>query len=71
MEVTIEVHQEGASYWAEVPELPGCLAAGGTLSELGEVLDESIALWLDDGALRVTREPLRLGRQPAELRFSR
>jgi len=40
------VHHEDGSYWAEVPELPGCFAAGDTLDELKESLIEAIVLYL-------------------------
>jgi predicted RNase H-like HicB family nuclease len=45
--LTIEVHGEDESFWAEVPELPGCFASGDTLSELFSSLNEGIALYLD------------------------
>jgi predicted RNase H-like HicB family nuclease len=42
------VHQEDGSMWAEVLDLPGCFASGGSLDELREALEEAIALYLDD-----------------------
>jgi predicted RNase H-like HicB family nuclease len=51
MELTARIHIEEGSYWADVPELPGCFASGDTLDELVESLKEGIALCLaDDGA---------------------
>ena len=45
----VQVHHEHQddSYWAEVPELPGCFASGDTLDELAESLNEAIALYTD------------------------
>jgi predicted RNase H-like HicB family nuclease len=47
MELTVRVHQEDESYWAEVVELPGCFASGETLDELRTALDEAIRLHRD------------------------
>lgn len=46
MELTVNVHLEGGSYWADVPELPGCFATGDTLDELFDSLREGIQLYL-------------------------
>jgi predicted RNase H-like HicB family nuclease len=43
---TVIVHHEDGQLWAEVVELPGCFAAGDTMSELGESLSEALALCL-------------------------
>jgi predicted RNase H-like HicB family nuclease len=48
MEVTVVVHQERGSHWAEIRELPGCLASGRTLEELREAVAEAIGLYLWD-----------------------
>jgi predicted RNase H-like HicB family nuclease len=48
MELTARIHIEDDSYWADVPKLPGCFAAGSTLDELFESLQEGIALCLSD-----------------------
>lgn len=45
---TIRVHREEDHYWAEVAEMPGSFATGNNLAELGESLDEAVALWQDD-----------------------
>ncbi len=53
MELTARSHIEDGSYWADVPELPGCFASGDTLDQLFESLQEGIALYLaDDGDQR-------------------
>jgi predicted RNase H-like HicB family nuclease len=58
MELTVRVHQEDGSYWAEVVELPGCFASGETLDELRTALDEAVRLHRDrplDGAAPLLR----------------
>ena len=51
MELEVIVHQESetGAYWAEVVQLPGCFAAGHSLEELEESLEEAILLYLQDG----------------------
>jgi predicted RNase H-like HicB family nuclease len=56
MELTARIHIENGSYWADVSELPGCFASGGTLDELFKSLQEGIALYLADEGER--RAPL-------------
>lgn len=46
MDLTTRIHSEGSSYWADVPELPGCFASGHSLDELFESLQEAVALCL-------------------------
>ncbi|HEX5758838.1 MAG TPA: type II toxin-antitoxin system HicB family antitoxin [Thermoanaerobaculia bacterium] len=42
------VHAEAeGGYWAEVPDLPGCLTQGSTLDEVYRNLTEAIACHLD------------------------
>jgi predicted RNase H-like HicB family nuclease len=48
VELTACIHIEEGRCWAEVSELPGCFAAGDTLGELFESLQEGIALYLAD-----------------------
>ncbi len=48
MELTARIHIEEGSYWADVPELPGCFASGDTLDELFDSLQEGVALYLAD-----------------------
>jgi predicted RNase H-like HicB family nuclease len=58
----VRVHQEeDSTYWAEVRDLPGCFASGGSLDQLSEALGESIALYLapDDQDVELTSEPIR------------
>jgi len=63
MELTARIHFDEGSYWADVPELPGCFASGQTLGELFESLKEGVALCLSDvdepsGPLRVATATL-------------
>jgi predicted RNase H-like HicB family nuclease len=44
MDLTACIHIEDGSYWADVPELPGCYASGDTLDELFDSLRGGIAL---------------------------
>jgi predicted RNase H-like HicB family nuclease len=46
VEITANIRQEDGSYWAEVPALPGCFAAGATLDELVDSLREGVELYL-------------------------
>ena len=49
------VHEaEEGGYWAEVPELPGCITEADTLDELKEMLKDAISVYLAD-----EDEPLR------------
>lgn len=62
MEIIANIRREDGSYWADVPALPGCFAAGDTLDELFNSLREGIELYLadepdeqaPDGPLRLT-----------------
>ena len=56
MELTARIHIEEGSYWADVPELPGCFASGDTLDELFESLREGVALYLADEGEESGRE---------------
>jgi predicted RNase H-like HicB family nuclease len=48
MRLKINIHHDGAEYWSEIAELPGCFASGRTMSELHEALAEAIGLYLWD-----------------------
>jgi predicted RNase H-like HicB family nuclease len=68
MELTVRIHSDEETYWADVPELPGCFASGDSLDELFESLQEGIALYLaDDGAsgVRIERRTIRPPLAPA------
>ena len=49
MELTARIHIEEGTYWADIPELPGCFASGDTLDELFESLQKGVALYLAKG----------------------
>lgn len=57
VELTVNIHLEDGSYWADVPELPGCFASGDTLDELFSSALEGIQLYL---AEQSGEEPQRL-----------
>lgn len=59
MEITANIHLEDGAYWADVPALPGCFAAGESLDELFDSLREGIELYLKDDASEPDR-PLRV-----------
>jgi predicted RNase H-like HicB family nuclease len=42
MELIVRIHSEHGSYWADVPDLPGCFASGDTLDELFKSLQEGL-----------------------------
>ncbi len=65
MRLKVFIHHEGAEYWSEIAELPGCFASGRTLSELHEALSEAIGLYLWDEPAEV--EPAELTVGPGEL----
>ena len=46
--LTLQIHEEDGSVWAEVAELPGCFASGKDLDELMEAMNEAVSLYLDD-----------------------
>ncbi len=44
------VHEaEEGGYWAEVPDLPGCVTEADTLDELNAMLKDAISVYLSDG----------------------
>lgn len=55
MRYAIVIEQAGANFSAYVPDLPGCVATGGTIEEVEAQIREAIAFHLDglreDGAL--------------------
>jgi predicted RNase H-like HicB family nuclease len=59
VELTVNIHLEDGSYWADVPELPGCFASGDTLDELFNSVREGIQLYLAEESDR-ERPPLQV-----------
>lgn len=58
---TVLVHEaEEGGYWAEVPELPGCLSQGETLDELRrnviEAIEACLAIHLEDEGPYIPRK---------------
>lgn len=60
MEVTANIRLEDGSYWADVPALPGCFAAGSTLDELFDSLREGIELYLESETSKSPERPLQV-----------
>ena len=48
--VHVRIHLEGQAYWATVDEYPGVFAAGDTLGELRESLEEGLSLVIEGAA---------------------
>ena len=46
--LTLHVHEEDGSLWAEVAELPGCFASGADMNELLAAIQEAVTLYLDN-----------------------
>ncbi len=67
MEITVEVHREDGNYWSQVEQYPGCFSIGRTLSDLHVCLEECLALYLDDPALKITAGELKIGRVPVTI----
>jgi predicted RNase H-like HicB family nuclease len=61
MRLKVYIHHDGAEYWSEIAELPGCFASGRTLSELHEALGEAVGLYLWDEPAQVVPEALTVG----------
>ena len=43
----IEYEQEGDSWWAYIPELPGCVAVGKSKAEVEKLIQEALDLHLE------------------------
>lgn len=56
MKYVIVYEETATGYSAYVPDLPGCVAAGGTRAETEQLIHEAIGLHV--AALREDREPL-------------
>ena len=61
MRLTVFIREEGAEYWSQVSELPGCFASGRTLTELSAALGEAIGIYLWDRPAEITGAELRVG----------
>jgi len=66
MRLEVLIHHDGAEYWSEIAELPGCFASGRTLTELHEALAEAIGLYLWDGCAQLKPEILTVGAMEVE-----
>lgn len=61
--VHLRIHFEEQAYWATVDEYPGVFAAGDTLDELRESLEEGLALVIEHADPE--QRPVRLAPLPA------
>lgn len=55
-EYVVVIEQEGDSWGAYVPDLPGCVAVGGSRQEVEELISEAIPLHIE--SLREHGEPV-------------
>ena len=46
-EILIQWSDEDRAFVARAPELPGCMAHGGTTAAARESIEQAVALWLD------------------------
>jgi predicted RNase H-like HicB family nuclease len=68
MHLKIFIHQDGAEYWSEIAELPGCFASGRTLSELREAVAEAVGLCLWDAPAELESGELAVGAGEIDVR---
>lgn len=54
--VIYEAEPDEGGFWAEVPELPGCVAQGETIAEVQRNAIDAVEAWIE--ASRDTNEPL-------------
>jgi len=45
---TVEVHHSGENYFARVVELKGCMTWADTFEELGAMIEDAKAAWIED-----------------------
>ena len=65
MRYTVVYERAPSNYAAYVPDLPGCVATGGTLDEVKQNIREAISFHLD--GLRLEQEPIPEPQSWAEL----
>jgi predicted RNase H-like HicB family nuclease len=56
MRYAVVIEKAGATYGAYVPDLPGCIATGGTIAEVEQNIREAIRFHID--GLREDRLPI-------------
>ena len=61
-EIIIWWSKEDNCYLAEVPELPGCMADGDTITEVAQEIEESIRVWIEVNRARGVEIPEPKGR---------
>lgn len=48
MKYHFKIHKEGAGYWAECLELPGCLTQGDDREHLQLMMEDALSIFLDE-----------------------
>ncbi len=61
-EIIIWWSKEDNCYLAEVPELPGCMADGESVTEVARNIEESMKVWIDTNRERGFEIPQPKGR---------
>ncbi len=61
-EIIIWYSKEDGCFLAEVPELPGCMADGETITEAAKEIEKSIDLWISVNTARGVKIPEPKGR---------
>lgn len=51
---------EGGGYWAEIKEIPGCVAQANTLEELERNLAQAVIDWLQEAPVKTLGEAVQL-----------
>jgi predicted RNase H-like HicB family nuclease len=64
--LTVTVHEHDGSLWAEVKELPDCVASGASMAELQEALAEAISVYFSEPGDRA-RTPIRFWQKTREI----
>ena len=44
---TIEIIRDGGGYFAKVVELPGCMTQADTFTEIAEMINDAMTLWIE------------------------
>jgi predicted RNase H-like HicB family nuclease len=64
--LTVTVHEKDGSLWAEVTELPGCVASGDSMPKLQKALAEAISDHFSEPGTKA-RTPIRFWQQVGQV----
>ena len=68
LQITFEIHEiQGGGFWAEVVQLPGCVAQAESLESLKANMAQAIKDWWEESSLKTEAE----ARQLAEIQGSK